>query len=162
MNIFRTAFSQVLLYFLTITFYVVVLEYVFTSRTGWKKNEKEVAMSVQLNERWKQKQFDNWPAMKSANLSEQALKNEKRRIERTTAARELCFQNKSVVILCHSSYPPHPYFENSYFFMNAHRNSKRKKHRKIEELRTGWKILQWIEMKTTIELKTLMYKSINK
>ena len=162
MNIFRTAFSQVLLYFLTITFYVVVLEYVFTSRTGWKKNEKEVVMSVQLNERWKQKQFDNWPAMKSANLSEQPLKNEKRRIERTTAARELCFQNKSVVILCHSSYPPHPYFENSYFFMNAHRNSKRKKHRKIEELRTGWKILQWIEMKTIIELKTLMYKSINK
>ena len=57
--------------------------------------------------------------------------------------------------------PPHPYFEN-YFFMNAQRNSKWKKHRKIEELRTGRKILQWIEMKTRIELKTLMYKSINK
>ena len=76
-------------------------------------------MSVQLNERWKQEQFDNWPAMKSASLSQQALKNEKRQIERTTTARELCFQNNSVVILCHSSYPSHPYF-----FMNAQRNSK--------------------------------------
>ena len=110
-NIFRTAFLQVLLYFLTITFYVVVLEYVFTSRTGWKKNEKEVVMSVQLNEWWKQEQFNNWPAMKSASLSEQALKNEKRQIERTTTARELCFQNNSVVIfLCHSSYPSPPLF----------------------------------------------------
>ena len=125
MNIFRTAFSQVLLYFLTITFYVVVLEYVFTSRTGWKKNEKEVVMSVQLNERWKQEQFDNWPAMKSANLSEQALKNEKRRIERTTAARELCFQNKSVVILCHSSYPP-PLFWKLLFLYECSQKFKEK------------------------------------
>ena len=133
-NIFRTAFLQVLLYFLTITFYVAVLEYVFTSRTGWKKIDKEVAMSVQLNERWKQEQFDNWPAMKSASLSEQALKNEKRWLKRKTTARKLCFQNISVVIfLCHSSYPSPPR-----------------------------KILQWIEMKTRIELKTLMYKSINK
>ena len=129
--------------------------------TGWKKNEKEVVMSVQLNERWKQEQFDNWPAMKSASLSEQALKNEKRQIDRKTTARELCFQNNSVVIfLCYSSYPSPP--QNSYFFMNAQRNSKWKKHRKIEELRTGRKILQWIKMKTRIELKTLMYKSINK
>ena len=99
--IFRTAFLQLLLYFPTITFYVAVLEYVFTSRTGWKKNEKEIVMSVQLNERWKQEQFDNWLPMKSASLSEKALKNEKRWIEQTTRARELCFQNKSVVIfLC--------------------------------------------------------------
>ena len=47
----------------TIKFYVVVLEYVLTSRTGLKKNEKEVVMSVQLNERWKQEQFDNWLPM---------------------------------------------------------------------------------------------------
>ena len=32
--------------------------------------EKEVVMSVQLNERWKQEQFDNWPAMKSASSEE--------------------------------------------------------------------------------------------
>ena len=99
-----------------------------------KKNGKEVVMSVQLNERWKQEQFDNLPAMKSASLSEQALKNEKRRIERKTTARELCFQNNSVVIfLRHSSYPSSPR-----------------------------KILQWIEMKTRIELRKLMYESINK
>ena len=57
---------------------------------------------------------------------------------------------------------PHPYFENYYFFTNAQRNSKSKKRRKIEELKKGRKIIQWIEMKRRIELKTLMYKSIDK
>ena len=141
-NIFRTAFSQLLLYFPTTTFYVVLLEYVLTSRTGWKKNEREVVMSVQL----------------SASSSEQAPKNEKRQIERTTRARELFSKEICCNLLVYRPScvtpltPPHPYFENN-FFTNGQINSKRKKHRKMEELRTGRKMLQWINMKTRIELK---------
>ena len=141
-NIFRTAFSQLLLYFPTTTFYVVLLEYVLTSRTGWKKNEREVVMSVQL----------------SASSSEQAPKNEKRQIERTTRARELFSKEICCNLLVYrpscviALTPPHPYFENN-FFTNGQINSKRKKHRKMEELRTGRKMLQWINMKTRIELK---------
>ena len=157
-NIFRTAFSQLLLYFPTTTFYVVLLEYVLTSRTGWKKNEREVVMSVQLNERWKQEQLDNWLPIKSASSNEQAPKNEKRQIERTTRARELFSKEICCNLLVYRPScvtpltPPHPYFENN-FFTNGQVNSKRKKHRKMEELRTGRKMLQWIKMKTRIELK---------
>ena len=130
-NIFRTAFSQLLLYFPTTTFYVVLLEYVLTSRTGGKKNEREVVMSVQL----------------SASSSEQAPKNEKRQIERTTRARELFSKEICCNLFVYRPScvtpltPPHPYFENN-FFTNGQINSKRKKHRKMEELRTGRKMLQ--------------------
>ena len=105
-------------------------------------------MPAQLNGRWEQEQFDKWLPLKSASLSEQALKNEKRRIEQTTRAREL-FSKK---ICCNLVYRPasvipftlsHPYFEKKLtnFFTNAQRNSKRKKHRKIE-VRPGREILQ--------------------
>ena len=73
-------------------------------------------MPTQLNGRWEQEQFDKWLPLKSASLSEQVLKNEKRRIEQTTRARELF----SKEICCNLVYRPagvipftlpHPYFE---------------------------------------------------
>ena len=105
-------------------------------------------MPAQLDRKWEQEQFDKWLPLKSTSLSKQALKNEKRRIEQMTRARELF----SKEILCNLVYRPagvipftfpYPYFEKNLtnFFTNAQRNSKRKKHRKIE-VRPGREILQ--------------------
>ena len=59
-------------------------------------------MPAQLNGRWEQGQFNKWLPLKSASLSEQALKNEKRWIEQTTRARELF----SKEICCNLVYRP--------------------------------------------------------
>ena len=91
--------------------------------------------------------MDNWVSVKSESLSERAPKNEKREwTDQTTRARELCFIKKSVVdphvyrpscVIPHTL--PRPYFENisTNFITNAQRNSKRKKHIKVEESKNG-------------------------
>ena len=105
-------------------------------------------MPTQLNGRWEQEQFDKWLPLKSASLSEQALKNEKRRIEQTTRARELFSKeiccNLCIDLLLSFLLPfPTPILKKKLtnFFTNAQRNPKRKKHRKIE-VRPGREILQ--------------------
>ena len=115
-------------------------------------------MPTQLNGRWEQEQFDKWLPLKSASLSEQALKNEKRRIEQTTRARELF----SKEICCNLVYRPagvipftlpHPYFEKKLtnFFTNARRNSKRKKQKNRSKTGQGDTSMNQDENKTQVK-----------
>ena len=103
----------------------------------WEENEKGIVMPTQLNGRWEQEQFDKWLPLKSASLSEQVLKNEKRRIEQTTRARELF----SKEICCNLVYrpagvipsPPLFWKKNWQITLRMLKEIQREKNRKIED-----------------------------
>ena len=88
-------FPKLEYHWIFITFYAVVLEYAFTSRTGWKKNENEIGY-VHTTER-KIRAITVGSLTATVSSSERAPKNEKRRrIERTTKVWVLCFRIEPV------------------------------------------------------------------